>query len=626
MLAEARRLRLAGLACERDGLTKAPALAALGKLERLSLAHNGLTALPAEVGKLAALADLDVSDNKLTAVDPTVLAAPKLQRLDLARNPIRALPGIEASASLREVDVTDVPLTAAEVVRLRALEASGSSIRFVGLGAPMTSLEAALADPEAAFALDLSGSSLRSIPPAIAKLTHLRELVLDGLRLSRLPRELAKLQQLRVLSLRDNAFTALPAEVVALRALRELRLDGNRISALPDGVAQLAELERLSIDDNRIASLPGALGELQALRELSAARNNLTTLPAELAGLTALRVLDVDDNQITTIPPELGQLAALRELWLWGNQVTGMPPELAQLPELELLELRANPLATPLTGRLARVAWWDGQPAQLGGQSRYFATLDGNELPEVIDPDVRTLRIEGATVFPHEALVGLRRLRGLTLVGYSSDYEDDRDPDRFLDELPASIAELRALAELDVSSNRLRTLPSSLGKLAHLRSISISNNRFETIPPLLYRLPDTSYVWQAGKTTGMMRRLSPVLRFELPDRKPAVVVAARYIAKRDRDAACQRELVELQLVALAKGAPPLQLASVDPCAGTATVLGDPVKLTGIELPPSPRWSELVTWQEAGRAITLTLPNATPRTIRWNDHGAADAEP
>jgi hypothetical protein len=80
----------------------------LEKLQRLSLAGNGLTGVPAQISRLAALEELDLSCNHLAAIPLVVLTLPSLARLSLAGNWLRQLePGFGGattfSQSVREV-------------------------------------------------------------------------------------------------------------------------------------------------------------------------------------------------------------------------------------------------------------------------------------------------------------------------------------------------------------------------------------------------------------------------------------------------------------------------------------------------------------------------------------------
>src|SRR5690242_1590595 len=55
--------------------------------------------------------------------------------------------------------------------------------------------------------------------------------------------------------------------------------------------------------------------------------------------------------------------------------------------------------------------------------------------------------------------------------------------ERALDELPASLGDMRALEILDLSGNRLAALPGWLGGLSGLRELLLDDNRLAALPP-----------------------------------------------------------------------------------------------------------------------------------------------
>jgi Leucine-rich repeat (LRR) protein len=129
------------LLLDRNDLDHVPEeLAALAALERLSLAHNRLRALPHALGSLrslrvlhvqgnqleelppalgecAALEELDASSNKLTALPPALGSLRSLKTLVLDRNAIGAVPAevFRGCLELRTLSLHDNPLTVRDV-------------------------------------------------------------------------------------------------------------------------------------------------------------------------------------------------------------------------------------------------------------------------------------------------------------------------------------------------------------------------------------------------------------------------------------------------------------------------------------------------------------------------------
>ena len=134
------------------------------------------------------------------------------------------------------------------------------------------------------------------------------------------------------LNLAENGLSGrLPPELAALTSLRELLLNDNRLSGhIPPELGGLTSLTRLEIDDNDLAGpIPSSLGNLTSLTRLEIDDNDLTgSIPSSLGSLTNLTRLQLDDNRLTgPIPDSLSNLAALRYLRLLGdNRFTGCLP------------------------------------------------------------------------------------------------------------------------------------------------------------------------------------------------------------------------------------------------------------------------------------------------------------
>ncbi|MCK6538582.1 MAG: leucine-rich repeat domain-containing protein [Anaerolineales bacterium] len=265
----------------------------------LDLSFLGLTALPAEIGALASLQDLDLRENQLTALPPEIGALASLQTLHLSDNQLTALP--------------------AELWRLPWLKR-----------------------------LDISFNPLPGLPPELWQKTDWEELNLGGLNLTALPAEIGALASLQNLDLSRNQLTALPAEIGALASLQTLYLSDNQLTALPPEIGELASLQTLGLSHNQLTALPPEIGELASLQDLDHSHNQLTDLPPEIGELASLQTLNLRENQLTDLPLEIGQLASLQTLDLRENQLTALPPEIGELANLQTLRLHGNPLTLAL--------------------------------------------------------------------------------------------------------------------------------------------------------------------------------------------------------------------------------------------------------------------------------------
>uniref|UniRef100_A0ACD6A0P5 Uncharacterized protein n=1 Tax=Avena sativa TaxID=4498 RepID=A0ACD6A0P5_AVESA len=94
--------------------------------------------------------------------------------------------------------------------------------------------------------LDLTGSSIQSIPDCIGSLIHLRLLDLDNTEISFLPESISSLKNLMTLNLqRCKALHSLPLVITRLCNLRRLGLNGTPINQVPEGIGRLELLNDL---------------------------------------------------------------------------------------------------------------------------------------------------------------------------------------------------------------------------------------------------------------------------------------------------------------------------------------------------------------------------------------------
>ncbi|KQJ87295.1 putative disease resistance protein RGA4 [Brachypodium distachyon] len=94
--------------------------------------------------------------------------------------------------------------------------------------------------------LDLTGSSIQTIPDCIANLIHLRLLDLNGTEISCLPEVMGSLINLQILNLqRCDALHNLPSSITQLCNLRRLGLEDTPINQVPEGIGRLTFLNDL---------------------------------------------------------------------------------------------------------------------------------------------------------------------------------------------------------------------------------------------------------------------------------------------------------------------------------------------------------------------------------------------
>ncbi len=169
--------------------------------------------------------------------------------------------------------------------------------------------------------LEISRTSLSSMPDDLKNLENLTNLVLCGNKLSEISESLTCLSKLKLLDVSRNVLTVLPG-LEKLTALQTLNVSGNRLSEFPD-ISSLAQLHVLDISHNALSALPAGISSesLSLLGQVFANGNEITEIPADLTNLQSLRTLDVSDNKLVAIPAELGDCSKMKDLKFGGNKL-----------------------------------------------------------------------------------------------------------------------------------------------------------------------------------------------------------------------------------------------------------------------------------------------------------------
>jgi leucine-rich repeat protein SHOC2 len=291
-----------------------------GHITEITLYFNGLSGeIPAEIGDLSHLTELDVSDNNLSHAPPEIGSLTNLTELNLAFNAL-----------------SDLPAEIGHLTNLKWLSLAGNALTRVPEIGSLTDLTE----------LNLAENNLSSVPSEIGNLNNLTRLDLYQNKLNSLPPEIGKLHNLEYLRLKNNNLNKLPAEIGNLTNLTELDLSENQLTGLPLEVGKTTKLVYLYLSNNSIASLPPEIGNLTKLSELYLDGNNLSNVPAEIGNLTSLNYLLLSNNSLRSVPPEIGNLTGLTLLYLDGNHLSTLPPEIRNLTNLSELWLAGNDLAS----------------------------------------------------------------------------------------------------------------------------------------------------------------------------------------------------------------------------------------------------------------------------------------
>lgn len=269
------------------------------KLTSLSLCGKDIKELPAEIGELTHLEQLDVSENKLVTLPSTIANLKNLRFLNLEDNHITKIPAeIGKLIQLEEVEVcrnklSTLPKEFGKLHNLKRLSLRGNCFQQFPI---------ALKQLTKLSELDLSENGLKSVLPEIGNLKRLTQLELAENQLTSLPNAMVNLSRLANIDLSYNQLEEFPAFLSKLTKLHAIDLSNNTISKVPTNIMQLHNLHSLSLRGNELIGIPDEIGNLNQLRSLDLAYNELSRLPKALTNLYALQDFDVSDNPLV-FPP-----------------------------------------------------------------------------------------------------------------------------------------------------------------------------------------------------------------------------------------------------------------------------------------------------------------------------------
>ena len=364
---------------------------------QLLLGCNSLTAIPnhALEAMCLTLSVLDLSENQLCQVPPSIFGMKNLKRLDLRMNNIRTLPPqLGFVTSLLSIATDGNPIRAMrrdilkqpisvllEYLRDRANEPAPPTCSESSIDATDVAVEEEWApklaptqdEPQVDTATDLGPSSIdytddvtdennNSMLCNVAIATASSSHPSDGTTISCAQKKIAHRQAELALELRlevtSEPTPAKPApeplQAVAVDesdGSEEVSLAGQRLQGLLGAAVWRAHCSRrllkLDLSNNELTELDADMFRATPLLEyLNLDRNRLTNVPASLASCSRLSHLSMQRNLLKLIPDPVIELVALRSLNLSGNYITELPRRAWASSSLQTLCVSVNRISS----------------------------------------------------------------------------------------------------------------------------------------------------------------------------------------------------------------------------------------------------------------------------------------
>ncbi|WP_204007631.1 leucine-rich repeat domain-containing protein [Virgisporangium aurantiacum] len=329
-----------------------------------TIAHRALAHAPDSPNFADLAADPDLRSWRLAHRAATGFVRPRGRRQD------RKIERIESGRTdITDLDLAETPLLPADTVlslpSLRRLSLAGIDLSDGRLpdGTTVRALFAALGDRGTLEELDLSYARLPELPDTLGRLTSLRALDISGTTVTTVPPQIAALTELtRVTAHRLPG--AVPAGLHHLPVLADLDLrrlgrpyfgDGRTPFHLPEPLMRMPTLRRLRLFGARIASMASGGNAIETL-ELSGGLLQADRLP-DLSGMANLRILDLSANDLTGLPDDIfAGTPRLRRLDLRDNQLTTLPGSLFALSDLDNVRIDFAQLEPATLRHLAGLA------------------------------------------------------------------------------------------------------------------------------------------------------------------------------------------------------------------------------------------------------------------------------
>ncbi|XP_022884838.1 receptor protein-tyrosine kinase CEPR1-like [Olea europaea var. sylvestris] len=292
-------------------------LGRLKNLRQLELYYNKLEGeIPEELGNLTALVDLDMSVNKLKGEIPhSIFLLPNLQFLQFYNNSLSGeIPvTITNSTTLHTISLYDNFLTG------EVPQSLGTSSAIIGLDLSENQLSGNLPEGlcsggKLMYLLVLQNMFSGELPESFSKCESLIRFRVSNNNLEgKIPDGILALPHASIIDVGYNQLTgSIPSIIQNAKNLSELFMQGNRISGvIPSEISLAINLVKIDLSNNLLSGpIPSEIGNLRRLNLLLLQGNKINcSIPVSFSSLKSLNVLDLSSNLLTgSIPESLSEL------------------------------------------------------------------------------------------------------------------------------------------------------------------------------------------------------------------------------------------------------------------------------------------------------------------------------
>jgi disease resistance protein RPS2 len=197
--------------------------------------------------------------------------------------------------------------------------------------------------------LDLSNTSVESLPNSLGCLKQLVYLKLRSVPIKRLPEALTNLSTLQILDLSSSGITQLPSSIHKLRSLCYLDLSYcDDLQCLPLSISRLTSLQHLDIFGCRNVwtkhdkAKPASINDLGCLTQLKRLRldNEAETISeGTLGSMVQMDTLELFDRTMTSLPTDMMNMSKLKRLRLCCPQILKFDSRFCEFQNLVHLHL-----------------------------------------------------------------------------------------------------------------------------------------------------------------------------------------------------------------------------------------------------------------------------------------------